>query len=124
MGRVKETGNAFKGNYHGILDHSGKILVAKYDVEQQVTGIVKGDVFVRGVGKKYQCQIHKNLQDSICFLDVGDTAFIKFKKGVAWLVGFQKKPAVDENIVIDGDYTLLQYFQEQKKLSVRGGGLK
>lgn len=124
MGKIKNYDNAFKGNYHGILDHSGKILVAKYDVEQQVTGIVKGDVFVRGVGKKYQCQVHKNLKDQIEFLETGDTAFIKFKKGVAWLVGFQKQPKVDENIVIDGDYTLLQYFQEQKKLSVRGGGLK
>lgn len=125
MGRIKEQSNNFlKGNYHGLLDHDGKIMVAKYDVEQTITKIFNDSVFVRGVGKKYECQIHKDLKEYRLFLDEGDIGFVKFRKGTAYLVGFQKKPKIDNDIVIEGDSTLLEYFQEQKKLFVRGGGLE
>ena len=123
MGKMKQLDNAFKENYHGILSHDGKIQVAKADVEQTVTGIYKNEVAVKGVGKKYLCQIHKDLKDQIEFLSVGDTAFVKFRKGTAYIVGFQKKPKVDESIVIEGDATLLEYFQQQKKLQMGNGGL-
>lgn len=123
MGRVKELDNAFTSNYHGILDHKGCIKVAGYDAEQTVTKILKDKIEVKGIGKKYQTEIHKNLKDSICFLEIGDTAFVKFRKGTAYLVGFQKKQVVDEDIVIEGDSTLLEYFQEQKRLSMDRGGL-
>ena len=63
MGKMKQLDNAFKENYHGILSHDGKIQVAKADVEQTVTGIYKNEVAVKGVGKKYLCQIHKDLKD-------------------------------------------------------------
>jgi len=122
MGKMKEL--KLDENYYGILDHNGKIQVAKHDKEQTVTGIYENEIAVKGVGKKYLCQIHKDLKDSICFLEAGDTAFVKFRKGVAWLVGFQKRPTPPEDIVIEGDATLLEYFQEQKRLSVRGGGIE
>lgn len=122
MGRTKELDNAFKGNYHGILDHNGCIKVAGYDAEQTVMKILKNEIIVRGIGKKYICQIHKDLKDQIEFLDVGDTAFIKFRKGTAWMVGFQKTPKPNEEIVIEGDATLLEYFQEQEKLQIMGRG--
>lgn len=121
MGKVKELDNQFKDNYHGVLDHNGTIKVAGYDVEQTVIKILKNEIVVRGVGKKYICQIHKNLKDTICFMDAGDIAFVKFRKGVAWIVGFQKTPKPNEEIVIEGDVTLLEYFQEQKKLQTMGG---
>lgn len=123
MGRIKEQSNAFKGNYHGILDHTGRIQVAKADVEQTVTTITNGEIYVRGVGKKYQVTPHKDLQNQIEFLETGDIAFVKFQRGKAYLVGFQKTVKMDENIVLEGDATLLDYFQQQKKISMGGGGL-
>ena len=123
MGKMKEL--ALDENYYGILDHNGKIQVAKHDVEQTVTGIYNDEIAVKGVGKKYLCQIHKGLKDNICFLEAGDTAFVKFKKGVAWLVGFQKRPKIDDEIVLEGDATLLEYFQQQKQVqNVYGGGIE
>ena len=124
MGKVKETGNAFKGNYHGILDHIGRIQVAKADVEQTVTTITNGEIYVRGVGKKYRVTPHKDLKNQIEFLETGDLAFVKFSKGKAYLVGFQKTVKIDTDIVLEGDATLLDYFQQQKKVSLGGGGLE
>ena len=124
MGKMKQLDNQFKNNYHGVLDHTGTIKVAGYDVEQTVIKILKNEIVVRGVGKKYLCQIHKDLKDQIEFLSVGDTAFVKFRKGTAYIVGFQKTPKPDTEIVIEGDATLLEYFQQQKKLqNVCKGGL-
>ena len=128
MGRVKEFGNAFKGNYHGILDHNGCIKVAGYDTSATIKYIniidsQINDVLVKGTKKNYICKIHKDLKSDMVFCDIGDTGFIKFLKGTAWLVGFRKskenfiKDNIDEEIVIEGDETLLHYFQEQKELS-------
>lgn len=124
MGRIKEHDNAFKNNYHGILDHNGCIKVAGYDVTGKIKYIRYDkskvqDVLVKTNIKSYVAKIHKELLADMIYADVGDTAFIKFKKGKAHLTGFRKskKRFVDENIVIEGDETLLHYFQEQKKLS-------
>ena len=128
---MKEQTNAFKGNFHGILDHEGNIKVAGYDAENTVksieydTGKITG-VYCKGVGKKYFAKIHKNLLPNICYLEVEDTVFVKFRKGEAWITGFHKNHHADPEIVIEGDATLLDYFQEQEKtrVHVRGGGLK
>ena len=57
-------------------------------------------------------------------MEENDIAYVKFQKGTPYLVGFRKRPIPDESIVIEGDATLLDYFQEQKRLSMGGGGLE
>lgn len=122
MGKVKELDNAFKSNYHGIVDHDGCIKVAKYDTLATIKyiNILDGkihDVLVKGK-KNYTCKIHKDLQDVIMFLQIGDNGFVKFRKGEAWLVGFKKSEKnSNSNLIGEGDLNLLEYFQEQKRLS-------
>ena len=124
MGKIKEHDNAFKNNYHGILDHNGCIKVAGYDATGKIKYIRYDndkiqDVLVKSGIKSYVAKIHKELLADMIYADVGDTAFVKFRKGKAYLTGFRKskKHFVDNNIVIEGDETLLHYFQEQKRLS-------
>ena len=125
---MKELHNNFKENYCGVLDHQGCIKVAGYDVPATIKyiNIIDGechDVLVKNSKKSYVAKIHKDLLENMIFCEIGDTAFIKFKQGKAWITGFRKakdkwiKNNVDEEIVIEGDYTLLQYFQEQQRLS-------
>ena len=126
MGKVKNYSNAFKDNYHGILSHDGSIKVAGYDVTSTIkhlnfdknTGRIV-DVLVKNKTKSYVAKVHKELLTYMIYCNVEDTGFIKFRKGKAWLTGFRKskKRFIDDNIVIEGDETLLHYFQEQKRLS-------
>ena len=129
MGKVKELDNAFKSNYHGILSHDGELKVAGYNTSATIKYINRnknGDVvnvLIKGTDKNYIAEIHKDLKSNMMFCDIGDTGFIKFRRNVAWLVGFRKskehfiRDNIDEEIVIEGDADLLDYFQQQSKLS-------
>lgn len=124
MGKIKQYDNAFKGNYYGILDHNGVVKVAGYDTSATIKyiNIIDGkfhDVLVKGTKKNYVCKIHKDLIDDMIYCQIGDTGFIKFKNNTAWIVGFRKQKSrwIEDNIVVEGDYNLLQYFQEQGRLS-------
>ena len=91
--------NQFEDNYHGILTHNGEIKVAKGDVEQIILHIDdNGTVLVRGRKNSYSTSIHARLLPLINYATKGDTAFIKFKKGEAFIVGFRKKKRVDSNV--------------------------
>lgn len=123
--KVKEQSNAFDGNYHGILDHTGAVKVAGYDKTATIKYINIAedgnyiDVLVKGT-KVYRCDIHKDLLKEMCFCEIGDTAFIKTKsKSKFWLVGYRKAKSkfIEENIEFTGDMNLLDYFRQQKKLS-------
>lgn len=129
MGKVKELDNAFKNNYHGILSHDGELKVAGYTTSATIKYINRnknGDavnVLIKGTDKNYIAEIHKDLKSDMVFCDIGDTGFIKFRKGTAWLVGFRKSKKhfidenIDEEIVLNGDEDLLYYFQQQKQIS-------
>ena len=91
--------NQFEDNYHGILTHNGEIKVAKGDVEQIILHIDdSGTVLVKGRKSSYSTLIHAKLLPLINYATKGDTAFIKFKKGEAFIVGFRKKKRVDSNV--------------------------
>ena len=90
--------NQFEDNYNGILTHNGEIKVAKGDVEQIILHIDDGTVLVRGRKSSYSTLIHAKLLPLINYATKGDTAFIKFKKGEAFIVGFRKKKRVDSNV--------------------------
>lgn len=122
MGRVKEL--LLDENYHGILNHDGSIRVAKHDAIMKIIhiNILDGkynDVLCYKGKKSYVCKIHKDLLKDMDYIETGDTGFVKFRKSQGWLVGFRKskKHFVDNNIVVEGDLDLLEYFQQQKKLS-------
>ena len=124
MGKIKQYDSAFKGNYHGIVDHNGCIKVAGYDTSATIKyiNIIGGkfhDVLVKGTKKNYVCKIHKHLYSSMIYCDIGDTGFIKFHNGKAYLTGFRKSKSkwIEDEIVIEGDADLLAYFQEQGRLS-------
>ena len=135
MGKCKEYDSAFADNYFGVLDHNGCIKVAGYDTTATIKyiNIIDGkfhDVLVKGKKKNYVCQIHKHLYSSMIYCDIGDTGFIKFRNGTAWLVGFRKSKKhfidenIDEEIVLNGDEDLLYYFHQQKQISdVYGSGV-
>ena len=100
MGRVKEQLPSFQdGNHFGVLDHTGAIKVAKTEIKQTILHINKDknggviDVLVKGRKGSYPAKIHKGIRNMMLFVDVGDCAFIKWKNGNAWFVGFQKKKA-------------------------------
>ena len=83
--------NQFDDNYHGILTHNGEIKVAKGDMEQEILYIDDdGIVLVDGGKKAYQTIIHSKLLGLIQYAAAGDTGFIKFIKGEAFIVGFRK----------------------------------
>ena len=86
-----ESQNQFKENYHGILTHNGEIKVAKGDVEQKILYIDDDGIIIVDGGKKaYQTIIHSKLLSLIQYATAGDTAFIKFIRGEAFIVGFRK----------------------------------
>ena len=41
-------------------------------------------------GKSYACEIHYKLRNMIKFAKKGDTAFIRFKMGKPYIIGFRK----------------------------------
>ena len=110
MGRVKETLPSFQqDNHFGILDHNGIIKVAKTEIKATVLHINKDknggviDVLVKGKKGSYVAQIHKGIRNMMLFVEKGDLAFIKWKNGQAWFVGFQKNKA-HENEKIQSRY--------------------
>lgn len=82
--------NQFEDNFYGILTHDGEIKVAKGGVEQKILHIDEGSVLVRGRIKAYSTLIHAELLPLIQYAERGDTGFIKFKQGEAFIVGFRK----------------------------------
>lgn len=91
--------NQFEDNYHGILTHNGEIKVAKGDVEQIILHIDdNGTVLVRGTKSSYSTLIHAKLLPLINYATKGDTAFIKFRRSEAFIVGFRKKKRVDSRV--------------------------
>lgn len=101
MGKVKETSNAFKGNYFGVLDHNGCLKVAKTEIRQTILHIGKTTVLVMGRKRSYHAEIHKDLYSFMEFVEPGDCAYIKFRRGKAWFVGFQKKKAFESEKIQD-----------------------
>jgi hypothetical protein len=108
MGRVKEQLPAFQnGNHFGVLDHTGAIKVAKTEIKQTILHINKDkngkiiDVLVKGNKGSYPAKIHQGIRNMMLFVDVGDCAFIKWKTGQAWFVGFQKKKAYKQEKIQD-----------------------
>lgn len=100
MGRVKETQPSFQnGNHFGVLDHNGVIKVAKTEIRATILHIntdKQGNpisVMVKGRKGSYHADIHKGIKSVMCFVEKGDCAFIKWKMGKAWIVGFQKQKA-------------------------------
>ena len=83
----------FTENYDGILNHNGEIRVAKGGVEQKLLNVYKDqNVLVKNKqGKSYVCDIHYKLKNMVRFAQKGDTAFIRFKMGKPYLIGFRKK---------------------------------
>ena len=91
--------NQFEDNYHGILTHKGEIKVAKGDVEQEILNIDdNGTVLVMGREKSYPTIIHVKLLPLIQYATKGDTAFVKFKKDEAFIVGFRKNKGAGKNV--------------------------
>ncbi len=83
--------NQFEDNFCGILTHSGEVKIAKGDVEQEILYIDdEGIVLVDGGKKAYQTAIHSKLLPLIHYATAGDTGFIKFIRGEAYIVGFRK----------------------------------
>ena len=88
---MTESINPFVENTDGILTHTSEIRVAKGGVEQRILDINdKGTVLVRGRKKSYVTLIHAKLLPLIRYAEKGDTGFIKFRKGEAFIVGVRK----------------------------------
>lgn len=91
--------NQFKDNYQGILTHKGEIKVAKGDVEQEILHIDdNGTVLVMGREKAYVTQIHAKLLSLMHYASKGDTGFVKFRRGEAYIVGFRKNKGAGKNV--------------------------
>lgn len=78
-------------NYNGILNHDGSIMVAKTTITQQILHIQGNTVLVKGRKHSYPCEIHKDMYTFMDFVEEGDYAYVKFKNGKAWFVGFRKQ---------------------------------
>ncbi len=100
MGKVKEF-FSFDNNYHGVLNHDGTVKVAKTEIIQPILHINRDkqgnviNVLVKGRKKSYVAKIHKGMKGFMHFVDEEDCAFIKFQRGQAWMVGFQKKKSYE-----------------------------
>lgn len=71
--------------------------VAKGDVKQKILDISEhGSVLVRGRKKAYHALIHVKLLPLIQYASKGDTDFIRFKNGEAFIIGFQKNKRADK----------------------------
>lgn len=100
MGKVKEKLLSFQDdNYFGVLDHNGVMKVAKSNIKATILHIHKDknggviNVLVKGRKGSYTADIHKDIKKMMLFVEEGDCAFIKWKMGKAYLVGFQKQKA-------------------------------
>ena len=91
--------NQFENNYNGILTHKGEIKVAKGDVEQEILHIDdNGTVLVMGREESYSTLIHVKLLPLIHYAAKGDVAFVKFRRGEAFIVGFRKNKGAGKNV--------------------------
>ena len=89
--------NQFVENTEGILTHSGEIKVAKGGVKQKILDISDhGSVMVRGRKRAYHALVHVKLLPLIQYASKGDTGFIRFKNGEAFIIGFQKNKRADK----------------------------
>lgn len=89
--------NPFEENTDGILTHSGEIRVAKGGVKQKILNISEhGSVLVRGRKRAYHALVHAKLLPLIQYASKGDTGFIRFKNGEAFIIGFQKNKRADK----------------------------
>ncbi len=89
--------NQFVENTEGILTHDGEIKVAKGGVKQKILDISEhGSVLVMGRKKSYHALIHVKLLPLIHYVSKGDTGFIRFKNGEAFIIGFQKNKRADK----------------------------
>lgn len=88
---MSESLNPFLNNTDGILTHLGEIRVSKGGIRQKILNISEKTVLVKGIGNSYVVTIHKELLPLIQYAKKGDTAFVKFKKNEAFIVGFKKK---------------------------------
>lgn len=104
MGRVKES--IFQENHHGVLSHDGSLKVAKTEIKQEILHISEETILVRGRKGGYHIQIHKSMKDYMDFVEEGDFAFVKFRNGKAWFVGFQKNKSVKKGISIEDTESL------------------
>ena len=74
---------------NGILNHDGSIRVEESNIQQEIVFIKDREVHLQNKkGKKYTVDVHKNLDLTFC--EAGDIAFIKFKQGNVYMVGFKK----------------------------------
>lgn len=102
MGRIKERSINFQDeNFFGILTHDGSFKVAKTNLKQKILHINKDkkgkilNVLVQGRKRSYVTSIHKRIYNMMEFVEEGDCAYVKWKNGKAWFVGFQKRKAYD-----------------------------
>ena len=88
---ILESVNPFVKNTDGILTHSGEIRVAEGGVKQKILNISDQEsVLVRGRQRAYPVSIHAELLPLIQYAEKGDTGFIRFKNGEAFIIGFKK----------------------------------
>ena len=130
MTQVAKNSNSFKENYHGILDHDGCIRVAKGNTKHRIIHVNPDNdtvlVYSNRKRKGFVTHVHKDLKPLMYMCEESDTGFIKWRKGKAWLVGFQKLKdrfiselmRTEDNDFTDGvDYDFVSYFQRHKELS-------
>ena len=86
-----EQSTFFRKSADGILNHDGSIKVCKnFDVLQTIVYCNGEEIHLQNKsGKKYQANIHKNLDLTFC--EVGDTAMVKFKCNKPYVIGFKKE---------------------------------
>ena len=108
MGKVKE--QLFQQeNFFGVLDHQGNLKVAKTPIRATILHINQAknkdyiSVLVKGNKKSYVAKIHKKLKRDMVFVEEGDCAWIKWKNGKAWMVGFQKRKAYHNEIALESE---------------------
>lgn len=93
MRKSEQINNIFTENYDGILTHKGTLKVAKSNITGRILDIYGNNVLIRGNKRNsYSASIHKDLKPHMRYVEKGDTGFIKWKNGEAWIVGFKKKP--------------------------------
>lgn len=85
--------SAFKENYHGVLTHDGSVKVAKSNITAKILDINGRTVLVKNKQGSYPCEIHKDMYPLMRYVEKGDTAFVKWRNGKSWFIGYQKKNA-------------------------------
>lgn len=80
----------FKKSIDGILNADGSIKVEKnFDALQEIVYLKANEVHVKNrKGNKYVAMKHAKLD--LTFAEIGDTAFITFKHGKQYCIGFRK----------------------------------